>query len=51
MYDNRLYLYAGDDNWRVAQERYKVNAKDGLLALTTDFKADLEKKNDEKKND
>lgn len=50
MYNGRLYTYAGDDEWRVTQERYKPNAQDGLLALTNDYKRDLERNEDESEN-
>lgn len=47
MYNGRLYTYAGDEEWRITQERYKPNAQDGLLALSNDYKDDLERKEDE----
>lgn len=41
-YRNRVYAYAGDNYWRCVKEIGKVNEVDGLYALVTDYKSDLE---------
>lgn len=41
-YNNRVYAYAGDNYWRCVKEVGKVNEEDGLYALVTDYKSDLE---------
>lgn len=45
-YRNRIYAYAGDNYWRCVKEIGKVNEVDGLYALVTDYKSDLEGTNE-----
>ncbi len=41
-YQNKVYVYAGDNYWRTVKEIGKVNEEDGLYALVTDYRSDLE---------
>lgn len=44
-YQNKVYVYAGDNYWRKVKEIGKVNAEDGLYALVSDYRSDLENEN------